>query len=327
MSPEIVNGCLKYSYDHNYPLMIIASRNQVDYQSGYAFATSELSSFIKTNKYYDKDRIKICRDHCGPNFSDKDKNLSLHEIIEICKKTIETDIQNGFELIHIDVSRVNTKIQEELSINLIEYALSLNPNLALEFGCEDNTGNNLHDTLETVDKQIEFALKYKNNIKYLVNQTGSLTKQTQVGIFNQELSNKIAIKIHNAGFYFKEHNADYLTKSQVNQRKLAGINAINIAPQLGYIHSLTLNKLGYNYASVLDEFKQYVLKQGYWKKWVVDGIDDPEIKFLASAHYFLNSKYAILIREVISSKNLSFDELLYQELSIVLDQYRLGFSE
>lgn len=327
MSPNVVDSCLKYSKHYNYPLMFIASRNQADYQSGYAFNTEDLVRYIRSNRYYNSNLIKICRDHCGPYFSENDKYLSFDEILKSCKLTIKHDIENDFDLIHIDVSRVEIEKQNSLAHELVSYALSLNSDIALEFGSEDNTGQNLIDTIRTVEKQIEFAKQYKNNIKFLVNQTGSLTKHTQVGIFNQELCHQIACKIHNAGFLFKEHNADYLILDQIRNHKDYGVDAINIAPQLGYAHSLVIDKLSYNYKKELSLFKEYVLQKNLWKKWIVDSVQDDETKFLVSAHYFFNSEYMMLIDNIIETKKLPFEELLFDEISIILDQYRLGFGE
>ena len=326
ISSQVIDSCLKYSYEHNYPLMIIASRNQVDYDTGYVFKTNELVKHIKSNEHYDSDRIKICRDHCGPNFADKDKLLSLDEAVSICKQTIKTDIENGFDLIHIDVSRTETKKQLEVAKILIEYAISLNPSIHFEFGSEDNTGQNLDDTLTTLDLQLEFVKQYNRNIVFLVNQTGSLTKHTQVGKLNVDLCKKISDKIHGSGFLFKEHNADYILKEETSKRKHVGVDAVNIAPQLGYIHSYVLDRLGYNFEQELNEFKKYVLDQGYWKKWVVSDSETDHLKFLVSAHYCFNSSQADKIYNKIKDNKIQFQELLHQELSIAIDQYRLGLA-
>lgn len=327
MSQESLDACLTYSRNYNFPLMIISSRNQVDYDSGYAFKTEELVSFIRNHSSYDPERIKICRDHCGPNFADRDKHSSYNETVQVCKETIRHDIENNFDLLHIDVSRVENVKQLNLAEELIEFALSLNPNILFEFGSEDNTGRNLADTLSTVDAQIEFANKYKDQVKFLVNQTGSLTKHTQVGIFDSDLSLAIADKIHGADFLFKEHNGDYLKREQVKIHAQSGIDSINIAPQIGYIHSYVINKLGYYYPNELKEFKKYVLSAGAWKKWVVDSISDPDIKFMASAHYYFKSEYSRLIQSIISKKGLPLKEMLYDEVCIALDQYRLGYGD
>ena len=147
MSKEIVELCLSYSHQNDYPLMIIASRNQVDYDSGYAMNTKELSDLVFNSEYYDRDRILLCRDHCGPYFSDADKNLDLETVIERCMNTIKADVDAKFYLIHIDVSRVETDKQRAVAEKLFSYAMALNPKIMFEFGTEDNTGN----TTETLN--------------------------------------------------------------------------------------------------------------------------------------------------------------------------------
>ena len=42
MSPEAIKAICNYTYDTKRPLMIIASRNQVDAESGYVMTTPEL---------------------------------------------------------------------------------------------------------------------------------------------------------------------------------------------------------------------------------------------------------------------------------------------
>lgn len=95
MSQEIISAINLY----NGPLMVVASRNQVDYNSGYVCTSRELTDNLNS-------KILLCRDHCGPYFSDRDKKLTLSEALEECKKTIYEDIKSRFNLIHIDVSRI-----------------------------------------------------------------------------------------------------------------------------------------------------------------------------------------------------------------------------
>ena len=52
MSIDIVKSISSYSLKRNYPLMIIASRNQIDVDSGYVMNTQDLQmavSFYKNN--------------------------------------------------------------------------------------------------------------------------------------------------------------------------------------------------------------------------------------------------------------------------------------
>ncbi|MEI6052650.1 MAG: hypothetical protein WCQ44_08125, partial [Opitutaceae bacterium] len=95
----LINDALgKYSRDQQSPLMIIASRNQIDANSGYVMTTKELVSQMSPFK---SDYLMLCRDHCGPYFLDIEKSLSIEKAIEATKKTIACDIENGFDLVHI----------------------------------------------------------------------------------------------------------------------------------------------------------------------------------------------------------------------------------
>ena len=325
MSTEIVNLCLEYSKVYDFPIMIIASRNQVDAYKGYAFTTADLVSSIKSNENYDPNRVLICRDHCGPYFSDADKDLNVRKALDRCLETVKADVSSGFDLLHIDVSRVEDAEQERTARTLLDYALDLKPSIVFEFGSEDNTGEGLAKSLSRLRKQLKFTENYKNSIKFFVSQTGSLTKHKQVGSFNVETNTKVAEAIHSAGLLFKEHNADYILANEVKLRKQAGVDAINIAPQLGTIQSRIIQQLGPQVKESYDDFVSYVLEQGYWKKWVTDDVKDDRTRFAASAHYCFNSVKGKKVLAEIRAKNLPFDELLKKQLFSELDEYRLGY--
>jgi D-tagatose-1,6-bisphosphate aldolase subunit GatZ/KbaZ len=325
MSSDIVELCLEYSKTYEFPIMIIASRNQVDAYSGYAFTTPGLISFVKNSDNYDPSRVLICRDHCGPYFSDADKDLNLRKALDKCLETVKADVSSGFDLLHIDVSRVEDAEQEKIARTLLDYALDLKPSIIFEFGSEDNTGEGLARSLSRLRRQLKFVEQYKTSIKFFVSQTGSLTKHKQVGKFNVETNTKVAETIHSAGLLFKEHNADYITADQVKLRQQAGVDAINIAPQLGAIQSSVLTQLGDKVGATYTEFVSYVLEQGFWKKWVTEDVTDDKTKFIASAHYCFNSQLGKKLLAEIRSKSLPFDDMLREQLFKELDEYRLGY--
>jgi tagatose-1,6-bisphosphate aldolase non-catalytic subunit AgaZ/GatZ len=318
MSPDIVNICLEYSKIHDFPIMIIASRNQADATNGYSFTTEKLVNFIKSNVNYDSTRVLICRDHCGPYYGDIDNNLSIDDAIKNCINTIEFDIENGFDLIHVDSSRVPNEKKYTIADELISHILKLNPKILLEFGSEDNLS--VEENINQIYDDIKFSKQYKSNIKFLVGRTGSLTKHTQVGNFSLSNNTKLAEIIHYNGFLFKEHNADYLTSADITLRKQANIDALNIAPQLGVIHAMNLLNLGKSFETEYNIFKKYVLEKEVWKKWITSDIYDEEIKLLVSSHYFLNSQEA---KQLLSLINLDQFKLnLKKEIFSVLDVYR-----
>src|SRR5690242_5038473 len=97
MSPEIVEAAFRYSSLRRTPLMLIASKNQIDWDGGYVggWKTTDYMDYVKKmKKKYPRAEIYVCRDHCGPGF----KNDDLDDVY----KTIDSDIENGFDLIHVD---------------------------------------------------------------------------------------------------------------------------------------------------------------------------------------------------------------------------------
>lgn len=322
MSPEVVDVCLEYSKVHDFPIMLIASRNQVDANNGYSFTTKKLVDYIKSNINYDPARILICRDHCGPYYGDVDNGLSIDDALKNCITTIESDVKNGFDLIHVDISRVAKEEKYTIANQLISYILKLNPNMMLEFGSEDNLS--VEENNNQIHYDVEFSKHYTDAIKFVVGRTGSLTKHTQVGHFSVEDNIKLAEIIHNHGFLFKEHNADYLTEQDIILRKQAGVDSLNIAPQLGVIHTTVLTTLGKNFENEFNNFKKSVIEKEVWKKWVTSDVTDDETKLLVSGHYFLNTTEANQLLEKIDMKQ--FKSVLKTTIFSVLDIYRKGLT-
>lgn len=314
MSKEIIEILAKHTQENNYPLMIIASRNQVDYATGYVCTTAELAEQIKQ---YKNPNLLLCRDHCGPYFSDLDRELSIEEAIDRCMKTIAADISSGFDLIHIDVSRIKDN-QLHYAKQLIEYALSLNPDIKLEFGSEDNTGINITSSLSRIDVQLGFLNPYKENIVFFVTQTGSLTKDGQAGKFDIERNKEISEQIRAAGFMFKEHNADYFTIEDIQQRIEAGVDSLNIAPQLGVMQTALLKEFAPT--DLWTTFSDLVYNQNYWQRWVPEGVTDKDIAVNVSGHYLFNSQtYKDIIASIDYDK---FKSQLTQKITKLLDHYK-----
>lgn len=323
MSADLVDVCLSYSKIHNHPIMIIASRNQVDADSGYAFTTRDLVAHINNHDDYRPDLVLLCRDHCGPYFSDLDQGLSLDAAMMRCYNTIKADIESGFDIIHVDVSRVPPDRQEQCSHDLFKYALALDSEIMFEYGTEDNSIENLHSAADAMTHQISIANHYSNNVKFIVSRTGSLVKHKQVGFFDSINNSYMAEAIHNAGYLFKEHNADYLNRSQINLRRDTGIDAVNIAPQLGSIQSEIIYSLARE-NPMLGKFIDTVIDSGYWRKWCPEDILDTKTRFVSSAHYSFGTQSYENLRQTIDTA--VFLAALKKEVHSVLDEYRLGYA-
>jgi len=314
MSKEIIEILAKHTKENSYPLMIIASRNQVDYVTGYVCTTAELAAQVEEFK---NPNLLLCRDHCGPYFSDLDRGLSIEDAMDRCMKTIAADIASGFDLIHIDVSRIKDN-QLFYAKELIEYALKLNPDIKLEFGSEDNTGIDIKSSLARIDVQLGFLNPYKNNIVFFVTQTGSLTKDSQAGIFDIDRNQEIGEQIRAAGFLFKEHNADYFTAEDIDHRIHAGVDSLNIAPQLGKIQTDLLKEFAPK--DLWATFADLVYNQTYWHRWVPEGQTDKDIAVSVSGHYLFHSQtYKDIIASIDYNK---FKSALETKITKLLDHYK-----
>jgi hypothetical protein len=308
----MVNEILaKYAKDNKQPLMIIASRNQIDSNSGYVMTTTELSNQLNPLR---SDFLMLCRDHCGPYFLDVEKSLSLRDAIEATKKTIAGDIENNFDLIHIDTSRCDN--QYRIADELFEFCFKLNPNIKFEFGTEENVG--VGASVEKYKVDVKFAKQYPN-MQFVVAQTGSLVMENrQSGSFDMSLVNKLVSYANDAGIKLKEHNADYLTKEQINLRKQAGVHACNIAPQLGLIQTQCILRLADKFNIDTTDFKNKVLDSEKWKKWIIDGGDN--VKVSIAGHYCFNDSIYNKLEDKLSQKTNVFEEVK-NEITKCLDLY------
>lgn len=298
MSSEIIEAIFRYSHYNRKELMIIASKNQIDYNGGYVnkWTTGEFMEFVKViREKYPHSNVKICRDHCGPGFN------GIYDLQD-AYKTIEEDIKNGFDLIHIDFCNFKGSKEEQFveSRKAIEYCYKLNPRIMIEVGTDENTGTNFGPmNLSEIEKEINFFTQFCNPEFYVV-QTGSLVKEiNQVGNFNDEFTKKISQILKSKGIKLKEHNADYLSNEEIKKRK-GIVDAVNIAPQFGVVQTIVTLKKCLIYGIDFTDFLNEVYENGKWKKWMHN--NNEENKFLccviAGHYHFASENYKKIIDQV-----------------------------
>lgn len=313
MSKEVIDILCDYSHTKQYPLMMIASRNQIDATSGYVMTTPQLRGQLNAKN---TDQLLVCRDHCGPYFLDIEKTLPLQSAIEATKQTIAYDIEQGFDLIHIDTSRVDDTygVAEEL----FNFALNLNPHILFEFGTEENVG--VAAGVIKYKNDMAFA-KHIPNMQFVVAQTGSLCfEDHQAGQFEIDTVRGLVQLANENNVGLKEHNADYLTAEQIQLRKLVGVHALNIAPQLGVIQTKLLRTLSarYNLNKEWQDFADIVLASNRWTKWTIS--QHNEQKIIVAGHYcFASQEYQILVNAI--NKHCTWNIEIATAISAILDLY------
>ena len=319
MSTEIIEAIFRASHYQRRGLMIIASKNQIDHSGGYVnnWTTKEFMNFVREMKQiYPQANVRICRDHCGPGFN------GIYDLQDTYK-TIEEDIKNEFDLIHIDFCHFQGSKEEQFeeTKKAIDYCLSLNPHILLEVGTDENMGTNFGVmNIKELEKEINFFTSFCKPEFYVV-QTGSLVKEiNQVGNFNNFFIKEILNLLKSKGIKLKEHNADYLSKEKIEKRN-GIVDAMNIAPQLGVIQTTLILKKCLVYGIDFNDFLNEVYNGGKWKKWMHN--NTPENKFLccviAGHYHFASDNFKKIIEKL--SEREDIKENIINNIMEVIDHY------
>ena len=319
MSSEVIEAIFRSSNYLRKELMIIVSKNQIDHNRGYVnnWTTKQFMEFIKDMKVkYPQANVKICRDHCGPGFN------GIYDL-EDTYSTIRTDIENGFDLIHIDFCNFKGSKEEMFneSKKAVEHCRKLNPNILLEIGTDENTGTNFGImNLEEIKKELDFFTSVCNPEFYVV-QTGSLVKEiNQVGNFNQNFVKEISNTLRLKGIKLKEHNADYLSKEDIKLRE-GIVDAMNIAPQLGVVQTIITLKKCLIYGIDFNVFLNEIYEKKKWMKWMHN--NTPDNKFLcciiAGHYHFASESYKNLIKQLELREDIK--ENITNEVMEVINHY------
>lgn len=307
MSLNCVQASLELSKEYDFPVMFIASRNQVDLdelgggyvngwdQNRFATTVKEVSDKIGyDNLYY------LCRDHGGPWQRDKERNDNLPEdrAMELGKKSFLGDIEAGFDLLMVDPTKDPVEVGKVIpldtvlrrTVELIEYCENERkyrnlPEIGYEVGTEEtNGGLTSTETYETFIKRLSKELVSKNlpMPTFIVGQTGTLVRKTeQAGRFNFENAYELSEMAKKYGVGLKEHNGDYLDDVSLLEHIPSNITATNVAPQYGteetraYIKLSEVEEKLYEYGLIKEKSKiketllKNAIKSGRWKKWMM----------------------------------------------------------
>ena len=323
MSTEVIEAVFRYSHYHRKQLMMIASKNQIDYSGGYvnSWNTKQYCEFLNImNKKYTYNNVINCRDHCGPGFNG---NMSMDDTY----KTIESDIENNFDLIHIDLCHYQGTNKERLeeSRNAIKHCLKLNKEMAIEIGTDENLGSKYSlNSVEEIENEVNF---FKNFFEpeYFVVQTGSLVKEiNQVGSFNKDFIKESRKILNDNKIKLKEHNADYLSKSEIRERQDI-VDAMNIAPQLGVVQtSLVLHKC-LIYGVPFNDYANTVHNGKKWEKWMYnnDALNKLLCVQIAGHYHFSSDDYKKIIDQLNKYEDIS--ESIIETIMEVIDHYESSF--
>ena len=361
MSLNCVDAAIELANEHEAPLILIASRRQIDseeFGGGYVnnWTTQEFANYVIDNDL--KGKILLARDHGGPWQSTREvnENLSLRRAMDSAKLSYLRDLEAGFQVLHIDPSvdiHSSPNIDEILErvFDLYDYcwthAQRLDREVIFEVGTEEQSGStNTQEELDyTLNKLLIFCKK--NNIpqpSFVVIQTGTRVIETRnVGTFDTPLrvANELPAEIqvpkmieicNRYGIMMKEHNTDYLSDEALQWHPRLGIHAANVAPEFGVAETLAMVDLleKNNLNKLADDFLRISYDSKKWEKWMLDDTKASDRdKSIISGHYVFSNPECVEIkskaRKDLAKKQIDLDFYLKNEVKKSIFRYMKNF--
>jgi fructose/tagatose bisphosphate aldolase len=322
MSKNTVDAALEIAAEYAVPLMLIASRRQIECAEmggGYVnnWSTEAFAAYVKAHDTTGE--VILARDHGGPwqNPIEVKKNMTREEAMASAKRSFEVDIRSGFEIIHIDPSvsdASRTSIDEVLSMVFELYrfchevAAKISaetgnaPELIIEIGTDEQAQafQDLEKFEYVLERVSEFCEQYGfPKPTFVVAQTGTKVIETQnVGELPRVLAMpgasvpatlvEVTRLCQHHGIWLKAHNADYLSDEVLRWHPKLGIHAANVAPEFAITETRAFLKLlrENELHALAEEFIELADASKKWEKWLsVASTATKEERAVIAGHY------------------------------------------
>lgn len=303
MTDNIIEAIIEYSNETKIPFGFIPSRRQIEWDGGYTgYSTHNFIQHVRTNAPY----IVIERDHGGIG---QGKNFD-NGMLSIYKDAIE-----NIDLIHVDPWKTYKSYDDGLreTLEVINFVLHVNKNIDFEVGTEEAILQFSSLELKRFLRDLQDSLgSHFEKVKYAVIQSGTSLQGTQnTGSFSLDRLKSMVEVCKEFEVMSKEHNGDYLTNEEIKIRFDNGLNAINIAPELGvYETKLLISDINNK------EFEQIfnICYDGdKWRKWVFKNFNPIENKrkLIEIAGHYHNKE----IKKIVSLDNNIIKEHIKERLN------------
>ena len=361
MSVNCVDSVIEIVNEHNVPIILIASRRQVDseqFKGGYVnnWTTSEFTKYVRNKDK--KKNIILARDHGGPwqNNKEIEQKMSLAHAMESAKDSFKSDIDAGIEILHIDpsIDMYGLVTKNKLLDRLFElyeycwnYAKKKNKEIAFEIGTEEqsgstNTPDELNETLYLIEK---FCKQKKLPFPtFAVVQTGTKVMETRnIGSFESPLrvENEIAAEIQvpkmieickKFNVFMKEHNGDYLSDLSLSWHPRLDIHAVNVAPEFGVAETNALLQIleSNNLESLAMKFIELSYESKKWDKWMLpNSAASVRDKAIISGHYIFSTPECLELKNeaslILTKKGINLDIYLRNQVKKSILRYIYNF--
>ena len=363
MSKNCVEATVELAQNFRIPLMLIASRRQVEageMGSGYVNGWSSESFVQFVRKLDSGGYVVICRDHGGPwqNTWDAQYRVDLSLAMASAKRSFEVDIEAGFDILHLDPSvDVHGEVSQEQVIDRLSelhehchsVASRLKKTVAYEFGTEEQATITQDLEVFTQFLQKTTQLCQRNHLPaptFMVAQTATKVVETRnIGGLDNAFAHRIPgalpaeIEIpkvvetcNQFGVYLKAHNVDYLSNEGISWFPRLGIHSANVAPEFGVgetRHILMLCRdLGLSQEE--EQFLQLAYESRKWEKWMLleSTATDRDRAVIAGHYVFSTPEFGEIkarIETQCAAKGLNLDGSIKDYLKVLIGRYLYGF--
>jgi len=375
VSENVIRASFRSAARHHYPPMFIASRNQVDadeFGGGYVMGWDQQRCMAHMTEAAKQENFDgpfyMCRDHGGPWQRDEEykKKIPLAKALALGLKSFEADIDNGFDLLHIDPTKNPHQAGQSNMDDILKLTIDLisqleayrkdrgGPEISYEIGTEETDGG-----LTSIGAFEHFIRKYMAAAEekglpkpaFVVGQTGTLTRLIEnVGDFDKTAAEKLAAVCDKYGTGLKEHNCDYLSEELLCLHTGLGIHGANVAPEFGAVESAAYLKLaavearlaaqrGFAASNTAQVLVQNAIDSGKWKKWLTadltdmgDNISGENAILITkiSGHYTLASPDFLAERANmyanLAGAGIDGDEYVVESVRACIDRYVRNFN-
>ena len=299
MSRSCVEAAIEVANVHDVPLMLIASRRQIDARElggGYVenWSTEELAAFVHQRDK--RGHIFLSRDHGGPwqGNHEPTAEMSLHDAMARAKTSFEADIAAGFSVIHIDPSLGAAEVTSadvvwrvaELYDFCWTAARRAGRDIVFEIGTEEQSATS--GSLDELDAMLDQVRDVCDRgglplPVFVVAQTGTkVVERRNVGSMASpyRVDGELPAEIHvpklirllnRHGVHLKQHNTDFLSDDVLAWIPRLGVHSANVAPEFGQVETLAIVDTARDkgLGDLADRFLAVALESGKWHKWVL----------------------------------------------------------
>jgi tagatose-1,6-bisphosphate aldolase non-catalytic subunit AgaZ/GatZ len=294
-SETVTRAALLAARDANAPLLLTSTLNQVDRDGGYTGWThQDLVGFIEE----EADRLGVnvpilpCLDHGGPWLKDKHtiEGYSFEETMDAVKQSIESCIDAGYSLLHIDPT-VDRRVPKgeslpiewviERTLELIEHAEAYRREqgcspISYEVGTEEVHGGLANmDTFKCFLHGLDAGLKERNlEDAWPCFVVGKVGTDLDTSYFEPSVAEELTEYTKPYGALVKGHYTDYVKNPE--DYPLSGMGGANVGPEFTEEEYKALEtlidlerKIGTD-SGLREALREAVVDSGRWTKWLHD---------------------------------------------------------